>query len=149
VTTRTVNQAGIDLLKQSEGVRLHAYPDPGSGGDPWTIGYGHTGPDVKKGLVINQSQADNLLVKDLEKFCAGVVACTNRPLNDNQFSALVCFAYNVGLGNLRSSTLLKCINAGNLADAAKEFSKWTKASGKILPGLVIRREKESELFSRM
>lgn len=145
--SRPINRAGLDLIRNSEGVRLQAYPDPGTNGDPWTIGYGHTGPEVHKGMVITQLQADNYLAADLMRFEDGVSALVTRKISDNQFAALVSFAYNLGLGNLKASTLLKCTNAGNFADAALEFGKWTKAAGKVLPGLVKRRAAEAALFS--
>lgn len=144
--TRQINSRGLDLIKYSEGLRLNAYPDPGTGGDPWTIGYGHTGPEVKKGMSITEAQAEALLRKDLDNTEAGITAAVNVPLNDNQFSALVSFAFNVGLGNLRSSTLLKLLNQGKYDEAAGEFNKWRKAAGKVLPGLVKRRQDETDLF---
>jgi len=142
----SMNQAGIDLIKSFEGLELKAYPDPGTGGDPWTIGYGHTGPEVKPGLVWTQEEADAALVKDLDKFVSGVTALLTSSVTPNQFSALVSFAYNCGLANLKSSTLLKKVNAGDIAGAANEFPRWNKAAGKVLAGLTRRREAEKALF---
>ncbi|WP_368517439.1 lysozyme [Rhizobium sp.] len=141
------NAASINLIKSFEGCKLTAYPDPGTGGEPWTIGYGHTGPDVHKGLVITQAQADALLVADLQKFETGVAKLIKVDLTENQKGALVSFAYNCGLGNLTSSTLLKKVNAKDFAGARAEFGKWTKAAGSVLPGLVKRRAAEAELFA--
>ena len=141
-----INQAGLDLIKSCEGLRLEAYPDPASGGEPFTIGYGHTGPDVIKGLTIDEEQALVLLQQDLMKFEQGVSSLVIVDINQNQFSALVCFSYNVGLENLKSSLLLRCINTLHRDDAANEFLKWNKAAGKVLPGLTARREKERQLF---
>lgn len=141
-----INQAGIDLIKSCEGCKLEAYPDPGSGGDPWTVGFGHTGPDVSPGMIITQDEADTLLKQDLVKFNQGVSDLLTVQITANQFSALVCFAYNVGLANLKSSLLLRCINTMHYADAAPQFLRWNKAAGIIMPGLTIRREKERDLF---
>lgn len=143
---RKTNEAGISLIKSFEGLRLQAYPDPGTGGDPWTIGYGHTGPEVHSGLSITQAQADAYIAKDLEKFEAQVSQMITVSVNDNQFAALVSFAYNCGPANLKSSTLLKNLQAGDYAGAADQFLVWNKANHKVLPGLTKRREAERALF---
>lgn len=142
---REINEAGIQLIKQFEGLRLEAYPDPGTGGEPWTIGYGHTG-GVKKGQKISEQEADELLKQDLKRFEDGVNNLVRYPININQFSALVSLSYNVGLANLKSSTLLAMVNVGKLEEAALQFPRWNKAAGKILPGLVKRRKAEQDLF---
>jgi lysozyme len=145
-----INEATLHHLKRSEGLRLRAYPDPATGGEPWTIGYGHTSmagpPQVKRGMVISREEAEAILRRDVEKFAQGVEALIKVPVNENQFGALVSFAFNVGLGNLRKSTLLRMLNAGNYAGAAGQFPKWTKAAGKAMPGLVTRRRGEQALF---
>jgi lysozyme len=141
-----INAAGLAILKRSEGCVLRAYPDPGTGGDPWTIGYGHTGSDVHSGLTWTQAQADAALLKDLAVFEKGVNDSVSRPLTPNQFSALVSFAYNVGIGNLRSSTLLRLLNTGDFRGAADQFSKWVNGGNGPLPGLVTRRAAERALF---
>ena len=141
---------GIALIKHHEGVRLAAYPDPGKGWAIPTIGYGHTSaagpPAVYKGMKITQAGADAILRQDLAKFERYVTDAVKVPLSQNEFDALVSFTFNLGPGNLRSSTLLKKLNAGDRAGAADEFLKWTKAGGKTLPGLVKRREAERALF---
>lgn len=144
-----LNQAGIDLIKHFEGCKLAAYPDPGSGGDPWTIGYGATGPDIKKGLIWTQKQAEDRLVSDLEATANKVTKLLKATIPDNAFSALVSFAYNVGVHNLANSSLLHLINAGNRGWAAHEFDKWCHAAGKTMPGLVARRAAERELFIKV
>lgn len=147
---RKIGPLGKRLIQKYEGLKLEAYPDPGTGGDPWTIGYGHTGPEVKKGLKITSQQADELLAKDLEKFEKGVCRLVSPnvliDLSQNQFDALVCFSYNVGLTNLEKSTLLERVNERRFEEASKEFEKWTKAAGKVLPGLIKRRIAERDLF---
>jgi lysozyme len=142
-----LNQRGIDLIKSFEGCRLKAYPDPATGSDPWTIGWGHTGPEVHPGLTWTQKQADDCLTNDLEHFSQGVKALINIDLTDNEFSAIVSLAYNIGIGNLKHSTLLKLVNAGAMSQAAKEFYKWDMANGKVMAGLVRRRISERALFN--
>lgn len=142
------NQAGVDLMHTFEGFKLKAYPDPGTGGKPWTIGYGHTGPEVVPGLVWTKAQCEAAFRKDLEKFEKGVANMVTSPLTSNQFSALVCLAYNIGIGNLSKSTLLKKVNLGDYAGASKEFMKWNKAAGKVMAGLTRRRTAERALFDK-
>ncbi|MGD1827322.1 Lysozyme [Chromobacterium violaceum] len=138
------NAEGISLIKQFEGFRLAAYQDMVG---VWTIGYGHTGPDVKAGQTITQQQADQLLAADLEKFETGVGQLVAVPLNANQFAALVSFSYNLGLGNLRSSTLLRLLNQGDYAGAAAQFPRWNRAGGQVVAGLTRRRLAEQALFN--
>jgi len=137
---------GLALVKEFEGCRLTAYPDPGTGGDPWTIGWGHTGSDVYPGLTITQARADELFEKDMQKFIDGVKRLVVVPMTNGQFGALVSFAYNCGLGALGSSSLLKYFNQKQIQAAADEFPKWNKAAGKVMPGLTRRRKAERELF---
>lgn len=127
-------------------------------GDPWTVGWGSTGIDdfkldengkptkIGPDTTWTQAQADDRSRRDLESFAKSVSSLLKREVNDNQFAALVSFAYNVGSGNLKNSTLLKLVNEGKFQQAADEFLKWTKAQGKVLPGLVKRREAERRLF---
>ena len=136
---------GISLIKSFEGLRLKAYPDPATGGDPWTIGVGHTGPDVHPGLVITEAHADDLLRGDLIRFEDGVrKRCP--VISQSQFDALVALSFNIGLGNFGMSTLLKKHNAGDHAGAANEFIRWNRANGKEMRGLTRRRLAEAELY---
>lgn len=139
------SDAGIMLIKSFEGLKLVAYKCPAG---IWTNGYGHTGPDVTPGQVITQAQADALLARDLERFEAGVSRLVSVQLTQNQFDALVCFSFNLGLGALQGSTLLRLLNAGDYAGAAAQFPRWNKAGGKELPGLTRRRSAEQALFMR-
>lgn len=141
------NQAGIDLIKQFEGCRLKAYKDIIG---VITIGYGHTGKDIYIDMEINQAAADMFLEKDLARFEDGVksLLTPSSSINENQFSALVCFAFNVGLGNLKSSTLLKLANSGDFSSASQQFGKWCHAGEKKIPGLVRRRLAEKALFCK-
>ena len=141
------SQACYDLIKSFEGLSLKAYPDPGSGGDPWTIGYGSTGKDIKRGVVWTLAQADARLKQDIASFALGVRALiVKAPTTQSQFDALVSFAYNVGLGNLQSSTLLKKHLSGQTVAAKAEFARWNKAAGRALPGLTRRRAAEARLY---
>lgn len=124
-----------------------AYPDPATGGSPWTIGWGTTGSNVKKGVVWTQKQCDDRLAKDLGQFSQGVAkAIGGAATTQHQFDAMVSFAYNVGLGNLSKSTLLRKHVAGDHAGAAAEFAKWNKAAGKVMMGLTRRRAAEAALY---
>lgn len=141
------NAAGLEVIKHFEGVRLKAYQDSVG---VWTIGYGHTSmagdPQVHSGLTITQAQAESILKKDLGIFERGVKDAVKVTVNSNQFSALVSFSFNLGLGALRESTLLRKLNAGDYNGAANEFPRWVKAGGQTLPGLVRRRNAERALF---
>ncbi|MGH5310300.1 lysozyme [Citrobacter freundii] len=141
---------GIALIKGFEGCRLTAYPDPGTGGAPWTIGYGWTHPidgkPVKPGMTIDQETADRLLKTGLVSYENDVLKLVRVKLTKGQFDALVSFAYNVGSRALSTSTLLKKLNAGDIKGASDEFLHWNKAGGKVLNGLTRRREAERALF---
>jgi lysozyme len=134
---------GRAMIASFEGLRLTAYQDIVG---VWTIGYGHTGPDVKPGLAITRQQADQLLVNDLARFERGVNALVTVRLNQNQFDALVSFSYNLGLSSLQGSTLLRLLNAGNFQAAADQFPRWNRAGGKEVAGLTRRRAEERKLF---
>lgn len=136
---------GRALIREYEGEKLTAYVCPAG---VLTIGVGHTGSDVTRGLTITKAQSDSLLVADLAKFEAAVAAAVKVPLTQNQFDALVSFAFNVGAGALRSSTLLKLLNARDYAGAAAQFGRWNKGGGRVLPGLTKRRAAEAALFRK-
>lgn len=137
-----ISNKGIDLIKQFEGCKLTAYKCPAG---VWTIGYGHTAT-AKQGMTITQAKAIELLRNDLARFEAGVNTYVKVQINQNQFDALVSFSFNVGTGALKTSTLLKKLNAKDFKGAADEFLRWNKSNGKVLAGLTKRREKERELF---
>jgi len=137
---------GLHLTEGFEGCRLIAYPDPGTGGDPWTIGYGHTGPDVHPGMTITLEQAEDLLAQDVKRAEADVNAKLTVKVSQEEFDALVDFAFNCGCGNLNNSTLLKKLNAGDFEGAAQEFLKWDMAAGHHMAGLLKRRQAEELLF---
>ncbi len=139
----TYGSQGLALTEQSEGLHLKAYQDSVG---VWTIGYGHTGPDVHAGLTITQEQASDLLLQDVGTAVATVNRLVTVPLTQNQFDALVDFVFNLGSGNFAKSTLLRELNAGNTAAAAAQFLVWNRAGGVVLPGLTRRRQAEAELF---
>ena len=143
-----VNKQGIQLVKSFEGCFLNAYLCPAK---VWTIGYGSTkytnGKSVKQGDKITQQEAETLLSDTLDEFSKGVSKLIKVELNDNQFSALVSFAFNLGVGSLSKSTLLKKVNSNpNDKTIEQEFMKWVNAGGKKLNGLVRRRTAESKLY---
>jgi GH24 family phage-related lysozyme (muramidase) len=143
---KTTGEKGLSLIKSFEGLRLDAYICPAGVA---TIGYGTTkinSQAVKVPSVITESQANDYLKTDVKAFEQSVNSAVSVPVTQNQFDALVSFTYNLGAGNLRSSTLLKKLNAGDYAGAADEFPKWNKAGGKELAGLTRRRNAERDLF---
>lgn len=136
------SQAGINLIKQFESLRLEAYRCPAG---IWTIGYGHTA-GVRRGDRIDERKAEQLLTDDLRQF-EDVVNRECPGINQNQFDALVSFTFNVGTGNFQKSTLLKCVKANPLnVNIRYEFSRWNKANGTVLSGLIRRRKAEADLY---
>lgn len=142
----TLKQAGIDLIKSFEKCRLSSYPDPATGDEPWTIGWGATGPDIDAGMVWTQAEADARLVADLKDVSDAVSRAIIDGLNDNQFSAIVSLVYNIGISKFRTSTMLALIHKGDLDGAANEFPKWDRAAGQANAGLLRRRLAEQRLF---
>ncbi|MEK5480349.1 glycoside hydrolase family protein [Paenibacillus sp. FSL R5-0407] len=143
---RKISQVGIRLIQNFEGCRLTAYkPVPTE--KFWTIGWGHYGADVKPGMAITQAKADSMLINDLAKYEAYVndpaYVPVTKQLNQNQFDALVSFCYNCGAGNLR--TLCK---GRTITQIAQNITKYDKAGGLVLAGLVRRRKAELELFNK-
>ena len=134
-----IGQAGIDLIKKFEGCKLTAYLCPAG---VWTIGYGHTGQDVKPGLTITQAKAEQLLKNDLEKFEQHVMLFNRKYCwSQNEFDALVSFAYNVGSINQLTKNMQR--TKKQIADAMLQYNK---GGGKVLPGLTKRRQEERSLF---
>ena len=143
-----LNKAGADLIKEFEGCKLKSYQ---CSAKKWTIGFGNTfyedGSPVMPGHAITQEKANRLFEIIANEFAAKVDKVVTANVSDNQFGALVSFAYNCGIANLQKSTLLKKVNANPNDQSIKaEFAKWNKASGKVLAGLTRRREAESKLY---
>jgi len=142
-----VTREGLGLIKRFEGFRGRAYRCPAG---IWTIGYGHTAaagpPAVAAGQELSVAEAEAILQRDVAKFARGVSGLLHVELQPQQFSALVSFAYNVGLANFRASSVLKAVNARDFAAVPQRLQLWTKAGGRTLPGLARRRAAEAELF---
>lgn len=138
---------GIALVKRFEGFRQEAYRDPAG---VWTIGYGHTGraapPPVEPGMTVTPEEGEAILRADLDHFVARAGPLIERPVTANQFSALISFAFNVGVGNFKRSSVLLAVNEGRLDEVPGRLALWNKAGGRVLKGLVRRRMAEGELF---
>ncbi|CAI2418805.1 lysozyme [Serratia liquefaciens] len=139
------SKVGREFIKGFEQLRLKAYPDPGTGGKPWTIGWGHT-KGVKQGDRITQAQAEQFLSDDLTVFELTVNSAIKRPMTQNQFDAMVSLAFNIGGPNFAQSTLVKNFNTGDVQGAADQFPRWKFSAGNVMPGLVKRRAAEREMF---
>ncbi|MEL6350341.1 MAG: lysozyme [Cyanobacteria bacterium J06627_28] len=139
---KRTNKNGLLLIKAFEGLRLQAYRDAVG---IWTIGYGTT-RGVRPGMSIGEDDAINFLQQDLVRFEKSINDAVKVPINDNQFSALASFVYNVGPGAFRSSTLLRMLNDEKIHEAADQFPRWNRAGGRVLAGLTRRRNAERKLF---
>jgi lysozyme len=143
-----INPATRALIRRFEGCRLKAYQ---CSAKVWTIGWGSTfyedGSKVQMGDTITQERADRLFIILLDQFAAKVRPLIKQPLNDNQFGALLSFAYNCGVNNLAKSTLLRIVNENpSSLGIAAQFKLWNKAGGKVLLGLTRRRTAEADLY---
>ena len=138
---------GRDLIKHFEGCRLDSYLCPSS---IWTVGVGHTGPDVGPGMHITQAEADRLLAEDLQRFEKAVTDMITAPLDQCEFDSLVSFAFNTGAGALQESTLRRRLNAGESKPKvfAEELPRWVNGPNGPLEGLVRRREAETKLANQ-
>jgi lysozyme len=149
---RKINKAGLDLIKSFEGFSSKPYPDPGTGAEPYTIGYGSTYYEDHTKITmqdspISEDRALQLLEFEVNEKATAVEKLVKVQLNDNEFAALVSFAYNCGIGNLTSSTLLKLLNANaDKTAVGDQFLKWDHAAGKVMAGLTRRRQAERSLF---
>lgn len=157
-SSRAIGPRGAALIKRFEGCaklrsdgRIQAYPDPGTGAEPWTIGWGATGPDhvhggrIGPGTIWTQAQCDDRLARDLKRYANDVSrALGTAPTTQGQFDALVSFHYNTGA--IARATLTKKHIAGDFTGAVAEFARWNKAGGRVLRGLVRRREAEAQLY---
>ncbi|MGB7409326.1 MAG: lysozyme [Pontixanthobacter sp.] len=152
---RIIGAKGTALIKQFEGCarirrdgKVAAYPDPGTGGDPWTIGWGATGTGIGPNTVWTQAECDLRLERDLKRYAADVAAAIGgAPTTQNQFDAMVSFHYNTGA--IARATLTRKHRAGDYGGATAEFARWNIAGGRVLNGLVRRRQAEAELYARV
>lgn len=142
----SLNITGEDLIKSFEGLSLSVYHDIAGF---LTVGYGHKilpSDDLRWGDQISQQQADDFLTKDLDIASSQLVSVLKVELTDNQFSALVSFVYNLGIGRFETSTMLKLLNSNLMDLAAQEFLKWDHSNGIVVQGLLQRRSEERALF---
>lgn len=146
-----ISEAGLALIKRFEGCSLVAYPDPATGGAPWTIGFGWTQPvdgvAVHPGMVISMVKAEELLRRGGVSYEHALNKLIKVPVTQNQFDALVSLAYNIGTRAFSTSTLLRLLNQRDYAGAADQFLRWDKANGKVMPGLTRRRYAERAVFN--
>ena len=136
------SQDGLKLIKKFEGCELKSYQDSVG---VWTLGYGHT-KGVEEGQEITQDEAEEMLASELGEYEGYINDMVECDLEQHQFDALVAWVYNLGPTNLRSSTMLKRLNANDLDDVPNQIKRWDKAGGKVLQGLVRRREAEALMF---
>ena len=149
---RSMGPQGLALIRQFEGCArlrpdgmVEAYPDPGTGGEPWTIGWGATGSGIGPGTVWTQQRCDARLESDVARHARDVaIALGDAPTTQAQFDAMVSFHYNTGA--IARSTLLRRHLAGDYRAAAEEFARWNRAGGRVLKGLVRRRAAEARLY---
>lgn len=149
---RLLGKKGLELIKRFEGCarvrpdgRIEAYPDPGTGGAPWTIGWGSTGPGISPGTIWTRQQCEERLASDLARYAEEVDrALGNAATTQAQFDAMVSFHYNTGA--IRRATLTRRHRAGDHAGAAVEFARWNRAGGRVMMGLSRRREAEAALY---
>ena len=141
--TRQLPDSAIEIVTRFEGCELKSYQCPAG---VWTIGYGCTGGNIVPGLVITEEVAEEWLHRDLTEVMGRVLKLIQIPLSDNELAAILSFVYNVGIGNFQSSTMYRKLLSHDYAGAADEFPRWTRAAGKVLPGLIKRRAAEKELF---
>ncbi|MDM0041891.1 lysozyme [Variovorax sp. J22R193] len=155
--TMKISERGVDLIKEFEDCKLTAYPDPKTGGAPWTIGWGATGPNIGPGVVWSQAQADTRLFMDIAEREAAVDAAVNVPLTQGQFDAMVSIVFNVGAGSKyrdgiirlkdgRPSTLLRKLNADDYQGASEAFDSWVSPGSNVERGLRRRRTAERAVF---
>ena len=137
-----ISAEGLALIKKFEGCELEAYQDAVG---VWTIGYGHI-KGVKEGMTITKQQAEEMLLEELVEYENYVLEAVNHQLDQCMLDALVSWTYNLGPSNLNASTMLKVLNAGDYDGVPEQIKRWNKAGGKVLTGLVRRREAEALLF---
>ena len=137
-----ISAEGLALIKKFEGCELEAYQDAVG---VWTIGYGHI-KGVKEGMTITKEQAEEMLLEELVEYENYVLEAVNHQLDQCMFDALVSWTYNLGPSNLNASTMLKVLNAGDYDGVPEQIKRWNKAGGKVITGLVRRREAEALLF---
>lgn len=137
----------VALIGGFEGLRQNAYPDPATGGKPWTVCFGETA-DVHKGDYHSIAECRAMLVESLQKYANGISACTTVSMPDDRFVALTSFAYNLGVGAACKSSVVRLINEGKTRQGCDALLRYNRAAGIVFPGLTKRRAKERELCLR-
>lgn len=140
---KPIPKVTFDIIKRFEGRKLVAYKCPSN---VWTVGYGETGPDIVQGVTWTIWQCEERLKDAVAKRAEAVDHLVKVELTSNQRAALISFVYNIGIDAFKNSTLLRLLNQGKYIDAAGQFPVWNKSNGRILSGLVDRRDAEMELF---
>ena len=140
-----ISDKGLALIIRFEGMKLEAYPDPATGGEPWTIGVGRA-HGVKPGDTCTEAEAMDWLREDCREAEEAIDTLVDVDLTQDQRDALISFIFNVGVGNFRISTMLGLLNEGNYGACGKQFGRWNKGAGKVMAGLTRRREAEAQLF---
>lgn len=144
---RQISEKGRHLIHSFETCKLDAYPDPGSrDGTPWTIGWGSTGPDIRRGVRWTQEECDARFAQDIAKYEKAVDRATGGRANQNEFDAMVSLCYNIGIAAFQRSTVLRKHLAGDKKNAARAFLLWNKNDGKVMRGLTRRRLAEADLY---
>ena len=138
-----ISTEGISLIKKFEGCELESYQ---CAAGVWTIGFGST-HNIEEGMNISKDRAEELLLEDIAEFEESVLESVDMPMSQHQFDALVSWTFNLGPSNLKASTMLKVLNKGDYEDVPEQIKRWNKAGGKVLDGLIRRREAEALLFS--
>lgn len=133
----------LDLIKKFEGCKLESYKDSGG---VWTVGWGTTGPGIVEGLTVTQGVADAMLLGHIREIALDITPLVKLIPNQNQFDAIICLTYNIGVGAFKASTLLKCLLTRQFDKVAEEFLKWNHVHGKVVAGLTARRQAERSLF---
>ena len=139
-----ISDSGLKFIEQFESLQLNSYADIVG---RWTVGYGHT-LNVIPGMVITQEQAEQFLASDLASAEAAINANVRVDLTQNQFDACCSLVFNIGNGAFKQSTLLQLLNQGDFTNAALQFVRWDKAAGKVVAGLLRRRQAETDLFNK-
>lgn len=145
VVAGLLSLGGLTFIQSHEGLRYTSYPDPATGGAPWTICWGHTGPEVVKGMTVSRAQCEKWYRQDVAKAETVVQMHVTFPLRQGQYDALTSFVFNTGPNKLPTSTLLKLTNQGKWLQSCDEYPKWKYANKKVMRGLVVRRTEERAL----
>lgn len=144
----TAGVLAVSLVGGFEGLRQNAYPDPATRGKPFTVCYGHTGPDVTPGVRKSLAECKAILLADLDKHAAGLDKCVTAHMPDARYVAVLSLAYNIGVDAACKSSVVRKLNAGDVEGGCNALMLYNRAAGVVFPGLTNRRAKERELCLR-